>query len=116
MRIIVDPFAVPDAAPPDSELRAVVGQLRIGRAAGATGMKAKHLKEWLADMKGEEADDGVEGIGDRWRWFVALLQAVWKRGTIPAQMTWMVIVLLPKGGGRLPRYWLARPSTPFGRL
>jgi hypothetical protein len=38
---------VPDAAPMDSELRAVVGQLHNGRAAGATGLKAEHIKEWL---------------------------------------------------------------------
>ena len=39
-------------------------------------MKAKHLKEWLPDMKREEAKDGVEEIVDRWRLFVALLQVV----------------------------------------
>jgi len=77
MRLNVDPAAVPDVAPTDSELRAIVGKLRNGRAAGATGMKAEHLKEWLWDMKREEAEDGVEGIGDRWRTFVTLLQAVW---------------------------------------
>ena len=99
MRLNVAPAAVPDAVPTDSELRAVVGQLRNGRAAGATGMKAEHLKEWLQDMKREEAEDKVEGIGDRWQTFVTLLQAVWERGDIPTQMTWMIIVLLPKGGG-----------------
>ncbi len=51
------------------------------------------------DMKREEAEDGVEGIGDRWRSFVKLLQAVWESGTVPTQITWMIIVLLPKGGG-----------------
>ena len=64
MRLKADPAAVPDAAPTDSEL---------GHVAGATGMKAEHLKEWLRDMKREEAEDGVEGIGDRWRTFVTLL-------------------------------------------
>jgi hypothetical protein len=65
----------------------------------ATGMKAEHLKEWLTDIKCKETEDGVEGIGDRWRSFVALLQAVWQNGSIPTQMTWMIIVLLPKEGG-----------------
>jgi hypothetical protein len=50
-------------------------------------------------MKCEEAEDGVEGIGDRWWAFVTLLQAVWESGTIPTQITWMIIVLLPKGRG-----------------
>ena len=49
-----------------------MGKLRNCCAAGATGMKAEHLKERLADMKRKEADDGVERIGDRWRAFVTL--------------------------------------------
>ncbi len=78
----------------------VVAKLRNGRAAGATGMKAEHLKEWLADIKREEREEGrVDGLGDRWRSCVALLRAVWTTGTVPTQMTWMIIVLLPKGGG-----------------
>jgi hypothetical protein len=28
-----------------------------------------------------------------------LLQAIWITGTVPTQMTWMIVVLLPKGGG-----------------
>jgi hypothetical protein len=99
MQFDVDPSDVSDAIPMDSELRAVVGNLCNGLAAGATGMKAEHLKMWLADMKREESEDGVEGIGDRWQSFVSLLQAVWKSGTVPTQMTWMIIVLLPKGRG-----------------
>ena len=75
-----------------------MGNLSNGRAAGAMGMKAKHLKEWLADIKREETENGVEGIGDHWWLFVALLQAVWQNGSIPTQMTWMIIILLPKGG------------------
>ncbi len=76
MQCNIDPSDVPDAALMDSELRAVVGNLQNGLAAGATGMKAEHLKEWLVDMKRKEMEDGLEGIGDRWRSFVALLQAV----------------------------------------
>jgi hypothetical protein len=93
----------------DSELRALVGKLRNGHAAGATGMKAEHIKEWLGDMRREEVEVGVEGIGDRWRLFVALLQAVWERGSIPTQMTWMIIVLLPKGGGNYCSIGLLNP-------
>ncbi len=95
----IDPAPIPDASSMDSELRMVVGQPRNGCAAGATGMKAEHLKEWLANIMLEEWEDGgVEGLGDRWRSFVALLQAIWTTGTVPTQMTWMIVVLLPKGG------------------
>ncbi len=72
-------------------------------------MKAEHIKEWLGDMRREEVEVGVEGIGDRWRLFVALLQAVWERGSIPTQMTWMIIVLLPKGGGNYCSIGLLNP-------
>ncbi len=37
--------------------------LRNGRAAGVTGMKAEHLKEWLLGIRCEKAEDGVEGVG-----------------------------------------------------
>ena len=76
-----------------------MGSLQNGSAVGATGMKAEHLKEWLTDVKHEEAEEGVEGIGDCWQTFVQLLQVVWESGTVPTQMMWMIIVLLPKGGG-----------------
>ncbi len=41
----------------------------------------------------------MEGIEDHWQLLAALLQVVWQSGSIPTQMTWMIIVLLPKGGG-----------------
>ncbi len=93
------PIPVPDVTPTDHEIREVVGKLRNGRAAGAMGMQAELLKEWLRGIKREEAAHGVEGAGDHWRLFVALMQATWESGTVPTQMSWMVIVLLPKGGG-----------------
>ncbi len=106
----VDPTPVPDAAPMDSELRMVVGQLRNGHTAGTMGMKAEHLKEWLANITLEEREEGgVEGLGDHWRSFVALLQALWTTGTVPTQMTWMIVVLLPKGGGSFCGIGLLNP-------
>jgi hypothetical protein len=78
----------------------VVGELRNGRAAGMTRMKDKHIKGWLANIKREEQeDDKVEGLGDQWRLFVTLLQAVWTTGSVPSQMSWMIVVVLPKRGG-----------------
>jgi hypothetical protein len=109
MHFNVDPSNVPDAALTDSELRAFVGNLCNGCVAGMTGMKAEHLKEWLADIKREETEDGEEGIGDRWQLFVALLQAVWQSEFISTQMTWMIIVLLLKGGGNYRSIGLLNP-------
>mmetsp|Transcript_7501 Transcript_7501/g.17018 ORF Transcript_7501/g.17018 Transcript_7501/m.17018 type:complete len:296 (-) Transcript_7501:86-973(-) len=65
----------------------------IGRAGGSGGIKAEHLKMWLRGIR-EEEEDGNENAGNIWRIFVRLIQ-----GKIPRQMLWMVVVLLPKGGG-----------------
>ncbi len=92
--------------PTDSELCKVVGGLWNGQAAGANGMKAKHIKVWLSKIQREEKaareNPGREadpGTGHKWQIFVELIQAIWERGEIPEQMSWMVVVLLPKGGG-----------------
>ena len=61
-------------------------------------MSAEHLKRWLSGIEEEEREN-KQGPGDKWRLLVQLICAIWERGCIPQQMTWMVIVLLPKGGG-----------------
>jgi hypothetical protein len=65
MSINVDPIPVPDSSLMDHEICEVVAKLRNGHAAGATGMKAEHLKEWLHGIRCEKAEEGVEGTGDR---------------------------------------------------
>jgi hypothetical protein len=67
-------------------------------------MKAKHLKGWLDAIQHEEKaakeDTGRElTLGDKWRIFFELIRIIWDIGEIPEQMSWMVIVLLLKGGG-----------------
>jgi hypothetical protein len=72
--ICAGPAPIPDGALMDEELQMVVRELRNGCTAGTTGMKAEHLKEWLANVKQEEQEDGeVEGLGDCWQSFVKLL-------------------------------------------
>jgi hypothetical protein len=99
-------FKISNNMPTDSEIQKVGGGLRNGQAGGATGMKAEHIKVWLDKIQrekkaamenhGREADPGA---GHKWRIFVELIQAIWNRGEIPEQMSWMIVVLLPKGGG-----------------
>jgi hypothetical protein len=89
--------------PLDGELREVVGELTNGRAAGASGMRVKHVKKWLHDVQQEEDLEGQEavGAGDNWRLFVQLVQAAWAwaHDKIPCQLLWSIVVLIPKGGG-----------------
>jgi hypothetical protein len=51
----------------------------------------------------------VRGLGDRWRIFVRLVRAIWETGTVPRQMMWVIVVLLPKGGGDFRGIGLLEP-------
>ncbi len=95
----------------DGELRQVAGKLTNGRAAGASGMRAKHVKEWLNGVQWEEDPEGhgVNGAGDNWRLFVQLVQETWTNGTVPRQLLWIIVVLIPKGGGDYCRIGLIEP-------
>jgi hypothetical protein len=99
--INIDPVEIDDDTPSDGELRVAVGELTNGRAAGASGMRAEHVKAWLSDVRREEdpKDQGADGAGDNWRLFLRLVQAAWTHGVIPRQLLWIIVVLIPKGGG-----------------
>ncbi len=64
-------------------------------------MRAEHIKTWFRGVEMEEDLDTptTKGAGDNWRLFVKLVQAVWRKGKIPKQLLWIVVILLPKGGG-----------------
>ena len=74
-------------------------------------MRAKDIKRWLRGVEDEENPEiqGRQGAGDTWRAFVALIRSIWDRGKIPQQMAWVVVVLLPKGGGNYRRIGLLEP-------
>ena len=96
----MDAFDVQDDVPEDLELREVVMELRNGRSGGASKIRAEHIKGWLRGMLDKEkTPEGNEGKGGKWLAFVKLIQAIWKHGHIPQQMMWIIIVLIPKGGG-----------------
>ena len=104
----MEPFAINDAVPEEPEIRSVVKGLRNGRAAGASGITAEHIKQWLREMI-EEEEQGKAGLGNKWRLFIELVQIVWAEGEIPQQMGWMTVVLLPKGGGDFRGIGLLEP-------
>jgi hypothetical protein len=64
-------------------------------------MRAEHVKEWLQGVCREEDPEqtGYEGAGDPWRLLMKLVTAAWETGTIPQQLGWIIVVLIPKGGG-----------------
>jgi hypothetical protein len=109
--IHVDKADILDGPPSNKELWSVVRGLRNGCAAGASGLRAEHIKVWLRNVTRKEEEDGDIGLGDKWRLFVKLMKAIWERGCVPEQMRWEIIVLLPKGNndycgiGLLDPFW-----------
>ena len=86
--INVEPFAINDSVPKEPEIRAVVKGMHNGRAGGTSGVKAKHIKQWLRIMLMEE-EKGIERLGDNKRQlFVELIQIIWAEGKFPQQMGW----------------------------
>jgi len=96
------PFAIDDNPPSEGELQTAVSQLSHGRCGGASGIRSEHIKAWLRGAKKEEdPENGANhtGAGKSWSEFVELCTSVWETGTIPQQMSWVVTVLIRKGGG-----------------
>jgi hypothetical protein len=106
------PFDIRDNEPTDRELRAAVMEMSNGRCGGASGIKAEHIKAWLRGAKKEEDPETSgenAGAGMTWRKFVGLCTSVWRTGTIPQQMCWVITVLIPKGGWEYQGIGLMEP-------
>jgi hypothetical protein len=59
--INVERTKIDDDAPSDKEIRTAVSKLSNGRAAGASGMRAKHAKEWLRGIRQEDDPERLGG-------------------------------------------------------
>ena len=73
---------------------------------------AEDVKAWLHGIKLEEDSEvgpNNIGAGDNWCKFVLLVQAIWDHGEIPPQLLWVIIVLIPKGGGDYQGIGLLEP-------
>jgi hypothetical protein len=95
------PIEIKDDAPLEEEIQLATSKLLNGRAAGASGMRGKHVKDWLWGVRREEdaKGQGAPGNGDNWQLFAHLVQATWAYGIVPRQLLWIIVILIPKGGG-----------------
>jgi hypothetical protein len=82
----------------DKELQEVMRALQNRCAAGATGLQSEHMMVWLSDTVHKEEEEKDIGLGYKWGIFVKMMQAIWEYGSIPKQMRWEIIILLPIGG------------------
>jgi Reverse transcriptase (RNA-dependent DNA polymerase) len=94
--VSVAPFAIPDGPPTEDEIRDAVKRMRRRRATGQTGMRAEDFQQWAL-----EAFPDNENAPNRARWdkLVAILTRMWETGEIPTELTWTILVLVPKGNG-----------------
>ncbi len=75
-------------------------------------LHAKDLKECLRGVEDEEDPEkgaGLEGAGYRWFLLVRLIQEVWRTGHILLQLRWVIVILIPKGGGDYQGVGLLEP-------
>ena len=92
--ILVQPFPIPDGPPSADEIKETVQRSHRGKSPGPTGIRTDHLKDWMQAAYREENHDPL-----RWNLLVELVQHVFVTGEISTQMTWAIVVLLPKSDG-----------------
>ena len=103
--VTVTPLDVDDLVPNEDEIAEAVKKLRRNRSGGASGMRAEHLKGWLAasnggklaEEKGEEKTEAEEEGGDLWGKLVELMQTAFREVEMAEEATWQTVVLIPKG-------------------
>ena len=82
----VTPSDVDDSVPTEDKIAEAVKKLRRNRSGGAPGIRAEHLKGWLAaanrrkmaEEKGEEKTEAEEEGGDLWGKLVELTQTTFR--------------------------------------
>ena len=57
-------------------------------------MNVEHLKTWLREATMEKDPDTK-----KWDKLASIPQVAFRYGYIPEELTWMTMVLIPKGGG-----------------
>jgi len=92
----IAPQPINDELPEYDEIAAAVRRLKNGKAPGPSGMRAEHLKVLLHRAEKENATDG-----DRqgWEQLCNTIRHIFETGTIPQEITWSTLVLIPKTSG-----------------
>jgi hypothetical protein len=108
---------ISDDMPSDHKIRDAAWKLLNGRAGKTSNMRADDVKRWLCGITLEEdpkkGPDNI-GEGDNWLLLIGLIQAIWTQGKIPQQLTWVIVVLLLKGGRNYRGISLLEPLWKLG--
>jgi hypothetical protein len=93
-------FPIHDANPTELEIGAAVCRLKTNRSPGVSRIRAKHFKEWYREAY---PDTEQEPSRDRWDKLVHIVLHIWNTGKLPTELTWTILVLIPKGDGTQTR-------------
>ena len=107
--ISVNPVRVDDLIPAEDEIKGAVKHLQRNRSGGPLGMRAEHLKRWIAAAKrrkiedeeeGEWTTEGKEGgfTEPNWGRLADLVYTAFREVILVEEATWQAVVLIPKGG------------------
>lgn len=96
INIHATPCTISDKILTEREIATAARKLRNGKAPGHSGVRAEHLKTLLNKAEKENASD-EDRIG--WNQTCSLIQQIIETGKIPKEMTWTILVLIPKASG-----------------
>ena len=84
------PSDIDDSVPTEDKISEAVKKLQRNRSGGPSGIRAEHLKWWLAaakrgqmaEEKGEEKTEADEEGGDLWGKLVKITQTAFREGNL----------------------------------
>ena len=97
--ISVNPVRVDDLIPAEDKIKGAVKHLQRNRSGGPLGMRAEHLKRWIAAAKrrkreavgeGDRTTEGKDGgsMDPNWERLVELVQMAFREVRLAEESTW----------------------------
>jgi len=87
------PFSIADEPPDHDEVAEACRDLRRGRAAGVTGIRAEDLQGWLKEYEREDGDPAP------WEMVLQLVDRAFRHGELPSALPVSILVIIPKPNG-----------------
>ena len=115
--ISMEPFQVDESVPTEEEIEWAVKGLRNPHSRGPSGVRANHLKRWLAAGRKASKDETTAGVETtegkesteftestepteavNWERVVGLVQMAFREGRLAEYAMWQAVALIPNGG------------------
>jgi hypothetical protein len=87
-------FAIDDSVPSEAEIEAAIPRVKLGKAAGPSGMKGEDFRTWLDAARRKSDPEPAP-----WLNLVAMIQHIFETGEVPKEVCQSLLALLPKPDG-----------------